>query len=159
MPSGIGAFQPYTGVRVSISNLAARTWSRWAAALSTLVLVVTAVVAGARYVVCARTGATHRHACCAQRSAKNAKSPPVKGAEFVSARSCCEPHQVRPSGVAAVEQPAPALEVVSAALQQEAWAIRPGLTAARVHRGDQWPIRAGPNGHAERLARLQVFLI
>lgn len=148
---------------MSILNLAARTWSRWAAAISVFVLVATALSAGVRYVVCARTGGTHLHACCAQRHAKISTkkgSPPRRADEFVSARSCCEPHQVRASGAAATTQhAAPSLEVSSATLPQEAWTVRPGLAAARVCPGEQWPIRAGPSGHGERLAQLQVFLI
>ena len=143
-------------------NVAARTWSRWAAALAALVLVVTTVAAGARYVICLRTGTTHSHACCAKRHAKaltkgEQKAP--RGAEIASSRSCCEAQAVPAPGVMAVEQALPALQATAATLPQEAWSVRPTFAPASLQPAMDWPIRAGPTAHAERLARLQVFLI
>jgi hypothetical protein len=146
---------------VSILKLAARSWSRWAAALAVLVLVVTAVAAGARYVVCARSGTTHSHPCCAKRHAASAKgeSKAPRGAEVVAARSCCEAQVVPASGAAAVELALPGVVALPAALAQEAWSLHDSRTPATLARVRTWPIRAGPAGNVERLALLQVFLI
>jgi hypothetical protein len=147
---------------VSILNLAARSWSRWAAALAALVLVVTAVAAGARYVICARTGTTHSHPCCAKRHAAGlakAESKAPRGAEVVAAGSCCESQVVPASGAAAVELALPGVVAMPAALPQEAWSLRDSRPPANLACVRSWPIRAGPAGNVERLALLQVFLI
>jgi hypothetical protein len=147
---------------VSILKLAARSWSRWAAALAALVLVVTVVAAGARYVVCSRTGTTHSHPCCAKRHAAGVakgERRAQRGGEIVAAGSCCESQIVPTSNAAAVELVLPGLVAMPAALPQEAWSLRPSFTHANVARAQEWPIRAGPIGNGERLALLQVFLI
>ena len=143
---------------MSVSSLGAQSWSRWAAALAALVLVVTAVAAGARYVVCARTGTTHSHSCCPKRHAK-ASERPAEPVRVVAAGSCCEPREVPASGASAIEHVPPALEASSLALTQEAWEASFWLTATRERRGEAWPIRAGPLGASQRRAWLQVFLI
>jgi hypothetical protein len=143
---------------VSVSNLATQTWSRWTAALAALVLVVTAVAAGAQYVVCLKTGTTHSRACCAQRQAKSAQRGP-EPARFLAKRSCCEPRTLPRSGASAIEHAPPVLQAASAALVQEAWDMRLVLLRASERRAEQWRIRAGPEEAAERRARLQVFLI
>jgi hypothetical protein len=148
----------YTRTRVSVSSIAAQGWSRWTAALAALVLVVTAVAAGARYVVCARTGTTHSHACCAQRHAKASRRP-IEPARFVPVRSCCEPRVVPASGASAIEHSPPAIEPGGAVLAQLAWAAGSWLAADSTPQAEHWPIRAGPLGPAERRAWLQVFLI
>lgn len=127
------------------------------AALAALVLMLTAVAAGARYVVCTRTGTIHSHSCCAQRHAK-ASQRPVEPARFV-APTCCEPREVPASGVSATELARPALEANSTALAREAWDDRSWLPAACERPGEDWPIRAGPLGVSQRRAWLQVFLI
>ena len=144
--------------RVSVSSLGASSWSRWAAALAALVLVVTAVAAGARYVVCARTGKTHSHSCCPQRHAK-ASPRPAEPVRIVASGSCCEPREVPASGASAIEHVPPALEASSIALVQEAWDASFWRIGARERRGEDWPIRAGPLGTSQRHAWLQAFLI
>lgn len=154
----VSGFATYTRVQVTVSSIGAQGWSRFVAALAALVLVVTAVAAGARYVVCARSGTTHTRACCAQPRAKAFERPPSP-AEYVPARSCCEPRVVPMLGGSATQHVPPALEAGSPAITQVAWDARLRGAAACEPRGGHWPIRAGPREQAERRALLQVFLI
>ncbi|HYO93148.1 MAG TPA: hypothetical protein VER33_01500 [Polyangiaceae bacterium] len=123
-----------------------------------LVLVATLLGAGSRYFYCFSAARVHKTACCGKARLTEKRVVAPGGAALVAARGCCEERIVPASPSAGVERAPLEPALAAPATVHLAWASAWQKSAAPEQQKPSLPIRAGPQGAAQRCVLLQVFL-